>query len=221
MKLVIDGVPLAQARLRHFTRAGMTRVYDPDTKEKDTIKHLITLAHSKGLMLHPRVSFVFHMPIPKSTPKKWMPLFESGLLKHEKKPDIDNLVKPYMDCMDGITYEGDQKVQLGPCVKVYHPHPKTIIIMNETTEILSPLEVDPMTWHALYGEESGKCSFAEMVSLNDCYTPDLLKFEQSFHRTFPSQSIEPSSPVPLAHLALAKVWLASLSTPNHPNFLSQ
>lgn len=220
MKLVIDGDPLAQARLRHFTRGGMTRVYDPDTKEKMKIKHLITLSHSKGFLNHPRVSFVFHMSIPKSTPKKWLPIFESGLLKHEKKPDIDNLVKPYMDCMDGIAYEGDQKVQLGPCIKVYHPHPKTIIIMNETTEILSPLEVDPMTWYALFSEESGKCSFSEMDSLSDFYTPDSLELEKSFHRSFPCQSIGTSESTPLAHLALAKVRLASLSIPHHVDSLS-
>lgn len=220
MKLVIDGVPLAQSRLRLFSRHGMTRVYDPDTKEKEAIKHLITLSHTKGLLTHPRVSFVFHMPIPKSIPKKWLSLYESGLLKHEKKPDIDNLIKPYMDCMDGITYDGDQKVQLGPCIKVYHPHPKTIIIMNETTEILSPLEVDPMTWYALFGQESGKCSFSEMVSLNDSYTPDSLKFEQSYHKTFPCQKIETSETTPIAHLALAKVWLASLSNQNRADSLS-
>jgi len=221
MKLVIDGDPLAQARLRHFTRGGITRIYDPDTKEKMKIKHLMTNSYTKKLMLHPRVSFVFHMPIPKSIPKKWLKLYESGLLKHEKKPDIDNLIKPYMDCMDGITYDGDQKVQLGPCIKVYHPHPKTIIIMNETTQILSPLEVDPMTWYALYGEESGKCSFAEMVSLSDSYTPDSLEFEQSFHKTFPCQRIETSEPTPIAHLALATISLASLSIPHRAGSLSQ
>jgi len=213
MKLVIDGVPLAQARLRHFTRAGMTRVYDPDTKEKEAIKNLISSAYKKDLFNHPRVSFVFHMPIPKSIPKKLLPLYESGLLKHEKKPDIDNLVKPYLDCMDGIVYECDQKVQLGHCVKVYHPYPKTIIIINETSEILSPLEVDPMTWFALFGKESGKLTYAETVSLSDFYTPDLLKFEKSFYKTYPVQDIPASEQVPLVQWGLARLNLGAIPTP--------
>lgn len=175
MKIVIDGEPIAQTRMRFSGRNGFSRVYDPRAKDKDAIKKLIKaqfLDHMK--FEHPRVSFIFHMPIPKSTPKKLLPLYQSGTLKHEKKSDTDNFLKLYLDCLDTIVFEGDQKVSLGDCVKLYHPHPKTIIIIQETTQIITPPEVDPLTWQALFSLECGKCSFSEILYLPDSYTPDFL-----------------------------------------------
>ncbi len=205
---------MPEARMRIYCRGRRGIVYDPQSKEKAMIRAYVQNRHKRGLINHPRVSFIFHMPIPKSTPKKLLPLYESGLLKHEKKPDTDNLIKPYMDAMTGIAYEGDQKVQLGPCVKLYHPDPKTIIIINETSQILSPLEVDPMTWYALNGIESGKQTYAEMDSLSDFYTPDTLEFGRSFGMTYPRQNIDTSEPVPLAQWGLAKLNLSAIQLPS-------
>ena len=191
MKLIIPGIPIAQIRMRLSSRNGFTRVYDPQEREKSKLKTLITqIFKGEQKFIHPRVSFVFHMPIIKSIPKKMMGLYESGLLKHEKKPDIDNLVKLYLDCMDNIMFEGDQKVMLGPCIKVYDPHPKTIIIVNEMSEILSPPEVDPMMWFSLFGKESDRCSSSEMASLPDSYTPTQLKISQSESEPSPDQTVD-------------------------------
>ena len=82
------------------------------------------------------------MPIPKSTPPKLAGAYHEGYFRHEKKPDIDNLVKFYLDCMDGIFFEGDQKVTLGLCLKAYHPIPKTIIFIEEMGEVVSQAEQD-------------------------------------------------------------------------------
>src|SRR6185503_16099005 len=91
---------------------------------------------------YPRITFLFHMPIPSSIRKRDVELYNSGTLKHDKKPDVDNLIKLYLDCLDGIAIHGDQKVSLGPCIKVYHPEPKTIIWIHETSQRLSPWELD-------------------------------------------------------------------------------
>ena len=88
------------------------------------------------------------MPIPKGIRKRDEELYNSGLVKHVKKPDVDNLVKLYLDCLDGIVLEGDQKVALGPCVKVYHPEPKTVIWVHETTHTLTPRDLDVLTLDA-------------------------------------------------------------------------
>ncbi len=176
MKIILPGNPVAQIRMKFSSRNGIGRVYDLRKKEKGHLKEVIGLKHVLyPCFVHPRVSFIFHMPIPKSLPKKHLWIYESGFLKHEKKPDVDNLIKLYLDCMDGICFDGDQKVSLGASVKLYHPFPKTIIVINETSELLSPLEVDPMTWFALFGKESGRCSSSEMDSLPDFYTPTHLK----------------------------------------------
>lgn len=146
MKLIIPGEPVCQIRMKYSGRNGIGRIYDPREKQKREIKSIIgNKIGGHPLFSHPRISFVFHMPIPKSIPKRLLPIYHSGLLKHEKKPDVDNFVKLYLDCMDTLLFEGDQKVQLGPSVKLYHPHPKTIVLLNETTQILSHLEVDLLT----------------------------------------------------------------------------
>ncbi len=209
MKLIIPGDPISQARMRLFNIRGMSRVYDPREKEKTKIKKFIKDVYTHDLCKHPRVSFIFHMPIPKSTPKKFLPYYNSGIVKHEKKPDTDNLIKLYLDCMNGITFDDDSKVMLGPAVKLYHPYPKTIVILNETTEILSPQEVDPMTWFALFGEESGKCSCVEMTSLRDSYTPHHLEPAQSDGNLSLYQKVHTSEQVPTVLEILAKANPAS------------
>lgn len=141
MKIVIPGIPIPQPRLRHFTRGGFARVYDPSTKQKNDIKDYLATVSDGQMFNHPRMCFIFHMPIPESIPKRDLELYQSGLLKHEKKPDIDNLIKLYLDCLDNIFLEGDQKVSLGPCVKVYHMEPKTIIYITDETRSLTPWEI--------------------------------------------------------------------------------
>lgn len=142
MKIVIPGIPMPQARMKHSNRRGFVTTYDPKAKEKTTIRQLLQTVRSVDSFAYPRISFLFHMPIPASIPKKQKELYESGTLKHDKKPDVDNLIKLYLDCLDGIVIQGDQKVSLGPCLKVYHPEPKTIVWIHETTHKLSPLELD-------------------------------------------------------------------------------
>lgn len=142
MKIILPGEPIAQARMKHSRRGSFVNTYDPKAKDKENIRWQLTAMKTSETFNHPRLSFLFHMPIPKSVPKRDLPLYLSGRLKHEKKPDEDNLVKLYQDCLDGIIIHGDQKVSLGSVVKVYHPEPKTIIWVNETTQTLQPWELD-------------------------------------------------------------------------------
>jgi len=173
VKIVIDGIPIAQARMRITCRGGFGQIYDPQSKEKNVLRQVIKQQNTE-FFLHPRISFIFHMPIPKSTPKKCLPLFNSGLLKHEKKPDIDNLVKLYLDCLDGISFEGDQKVQLGACLKLYHPTPKTIILMSEAAQTACHHELDQLFCFAQLEQECDKCSCEQIPSHFDSYTLECL-----------------------------------------------
>src|SRR5881392_1841260 len=131
MKIIIPGIPVPQARMKHSNSRGFVTTYDPKAKEKSLIRHVLEAFRTSNDIAFPRISFLFHMPIPNSIPKKHKELYESGRLKHDKKPDVDNLIKLYLDCLDGIVIQGDQKVSLGPCLKVYHPDPKTIIWIHE------------------------------------------------------------------------------------------
>lgn len=142
MKIIIPGIPVPQARMKHSNMRGFVTTYDPKAKEKKLIRHLLQTHGSFDQIDYPRISFLFHMPIPKAIRKRDIELYNSGTLKHDKKPDVDNLIKLYLDCLDGIAIQGDQKVSLGPSIKLYHPEPKTIIWIHETNHKLQPWELD-------------------------------------------------------------------------------
>lgn len=185
----IDGDPIAQARMRHFSRGGITRVYDPQSQAKNVIKGQIKMQFKGQKLRHPVVSFVFYMPIPKATLKRDLALYGSGLLKHEKKPDTDNLIKLFLDCMTGTVFEDDSCVQLGSCTKLYHPKPKTLIFMSEATPLLLPVEMSPWVYSYLYDSESEIQTCSEL----DCHFclsgHPHSTFEQSFDTNNPHQTV--------------------------------
>src|SRR5581483_6804210 len=87
----------------------------------------------------------------------------------------------------GSVFTGDQGVALGPCVKLYHPYPKTVILVDETPEILNPQDVDARLWCALFSLECGSGSSEEIASHPEYYNPYALTQEQyleafSLHR---------------------------------------
>lgn len=139
MRIEILGEPLAQIRMKYSGRGGFGRLYDPRKKQKDELKEFLKNEYGKSsYFCHPYLSFLFLMPIPKGIRKRDKELYNSGLLKHENKPDVDNLLKLYLDCMTGIFFEDDKKVALGSVTKIYHPEPKTIIYIQESKQLLTP-----------------------------------------------------------------------------------
>ena len=159
MKITIPGTPVAQGRMRSRILKGFVITYDPNAKEKQAIREILRskkLQQNDGFQKiredeitynYPRISFIFYMPIPKSIRKKDIELYNSGKLKHDKKPDVDNLIKLYLDCLDGIIIHGDQKVSLGSCIKLYDKEPRTVISINETRQVLEPWELETEFLH--------------------------------------------------------------------------
>lgn len=168
MKIIIPGVPISQTRMKHRVIKNFAHVYDPREKEKKDIRLILQKNFTNFPKFeHPFISFLFHMPILSSTPKKLLPIYHSGLLKHEKKPDVDNFIKLYLDCLDGIAFDGDQKVQLGFSLKLYHQEPKTVIVINETEELLALYELESNSLKNLIFSESDISSSSETPSLLD------------------------------------------------------
>ncbi len=165
MKIILSGEPVSQARMKFKRIGSYVTTYDPRAKEKKRIRKELEDLSTKNPLVFPRISFLFCMPIPKSILKRDYEIYHSGTLKHDKKPDVDNLLKLYLDCMDGIFFEGDQKVSLGPCNKIYHPEPKTIIWIEETKRTIEPWDLD------LAYQDVSKCgtpSFFESHCQPDC-----------------------------------------------------
>ncbi len=168
MRIIIPGPPVPQARMKHSNSRGFVSTYDPKAKDKKNIRHLLGSKYSNLEFEFPRITFLFHMPIPKSIRKRDHDLYHSGTLKHINKPDVDNLIKLYLDCLDGIVINGDQKVSLGPCLKVYHEIPKTNIWIHETTQRVS---VEDFDMGLLIDEEHDKLSFLVQDYLCDSCDP--------------------------------------------------
>lgn len=149
LKIVFDGEPVPQQRPRMFTRANRNCVYDPQTLTKKMLKNsakdqMDDWQQRHGtftMMQYPRLIMVFHMPIPKSLPFCQRSAAESGVLKHIKKPDVDNLVKLYMDVLTGILWHDDCCVQLSKCIKLYSPTPKTIVWAEEMNDTITNSEL--------------------------------------------------------------------------------
>ena len=133
ISLVIPGKPIHQPRLRHFVRGGVSCSFNPASAERLRINEFLLKTHEGEKFNHPHLSFIFYFEIPKSFSKKKRLLYETEEVRHEAKPDVDNLIVFYMNRLDGIYFEGDQKVSLGPCYKFYGRAPRTEILIEEAT----------------------------------------------------------------------------------------
>lgn len=76
-----------------------------------------------------RVNIIFCMPIPASYSKKKKA--ELPGRPHDKKPDIDNLIKGAFDAANGIIWADDNRVIEVKALKVYAEQPGIILEVTE------------------------------------------------------------------------------------------
>ena len=115
MKITINNC-IAQKRHR-FARGF---VYDPSAKDKKIaykeIKEQFTGEPYTDAL---RITFTFNIKRPKSHWNKYS-LKPSAPIYHTKRPDIDNYVKFYMDCMNKVVYLDDSQVIELSAKKIYN-----------------------------------------------------------------------------------------------------
>lgn len=137
MLLVIPGQPRAQQRHRHTRSAkGNIWSYDPQARDKHFIREVIRKAMSAELPdfkspEFPDMTFRFYMKIPKSLSKKMRNHAEEEKLRHMTKPDVDNMVKFYLDCLVPDVLSDDRGVKLLGASKLYSLHPRVEIEITE------------------------------------------------------------------------------------------
>lgn len=142
MRIVIPGVPIPQQRHRHrLLTNGHVMTYDPLAREKAIIKHGMHAIVQKErpnfvYFTVPDVEFTFFMPIPKYLKKSDRDYAHKELLRHLVKPDVDNLIKLYLDCLIKIVFEDDRAVKIKGAQKVYSLEPRVEIVINEGSCIL-------------------------------------------------------------------------------------
>ena len=115
MKITINNC-IAQKRHR-FARGFL---YDPSAKDKKTaykeIKEQFTGEPYTDAL---KIAFTFNIKRPKSHWNKYS-LKPSAPIYHTKRPDIDNYVKFYMDCMNKVVYLDDSQVIELSAKKIYN-----------------------------------------------------------------------------------------------------
>lgn len=93
-----------------FTRYG--HAYTPDvTKEyEENIRNYYIAESSDYYECAIKLELSFYLPIPKSTSKKKQRLMEQNVIKHVKKPDVDNLCKSVCDALNGVCWRDDSMI---------------------------------------------------------------------------------------------------------------
>lgn len=131
--MVVEGKPLPQKRHRH----GRGRVYDPSRMDKrdflakamnylaDKPKYHAWVKKWADESDYIAVVISFVMPIPKSMSKKVIDA--RPFVRHNKKPDIDNLLKFVLDSFNGYFWPDDNMVASATVEKYYGAIPQTKI----------------------------------------------------------------------------------------------
>lgn len=131
--MIIPGKPISKARPRFFRRGAFVGTYSTQKTEEGLfmlqVQSRLPPGH-KPPSGPVKVELVFGMPIPKSMPKskvKGIPYW------HDKKPDLDNLVKFVLDAIRNLVIADDATVSALIAVKLYAIAPFTEITVEELT----------------------------------------------------------------------------------------
>lgn len=136
MKIEIPGNPIPQKRTRSKVFPGMKHAihYDSQAGDKQNVqwmlkkeKELNNLTCTETL----KVNITFHIPYPKKLNTSEINAVEWGFDDHVAKPDLDNLAKFYLDCMNGIVYKDDCQIKNLFLKKRYSKNPRTVIEIKE------------------------------------------------------------------------------------------
>ncbi len=119
----VEGTPVGKGRPKFARRGNFVTAYTP-TKTRgyeDLIK--IAAKHAMGTsepLKTPVAAYIYiTVPIPQSYSKKRSKSCLDGLERPCKKPDCDNVMKAFLDAMNGIVYDDDSQVVSLHGTKVY------------------------------------------------------------------------------------------------------
>ena len=123
----MDITPVAWQRPKTRVANGFVKHYSPNkTKEyEDKVaalyKQSTDVKFDTGQALV--VTIILCMPIPASTTKKRKRYMLDGLIRHTKRPDVDNLGKAVIDALNGVAWDDDSQITHLHVEKKYSDHP--------------------------------------------------------------------------------------------------
>lgn len=126
--LELFGKPIPQKRPR-FTRTGRyVKCYDEQKNLKEGYKwQILSQFREKPLEVPVSLDLVFFMPIPQSASGIKKRQMANGVIAHSGKPDLDNLLKFVLDCLNGLLFKDDAQICEIRAKKIYSNKPGTTI----------------------------------------------------------------------------------------------
>lgn len=134
MRIIVPGAPIAKKRPRFARRGKFVQTYNEQETEEGRWLWEAQQQIDAAMQGAVKVEMLFAMPRPKShygTGRNEWKLKESAPLLHTKKPDIDNLQKWVLDCLNGILWVDDSCVVEARARKEYAEKPMTVITVTE------------------------------------------------------------------------------------------
>lgn len=132
MKFEIPGEPTGKARPR------VTRWGTHNTEKTILYENLVKMCYQEQCGTYtenPIYALVsVYCGIPKSTPKKNLPLMLKGEIQPCKKPDIDNILKIIFDALNGIAYKDDTQIFEVHAIKRYAEVPRVVVELVEAED---------------------------------------------------------------------------------------
>ncbi len=132
----IPGQPVAKGRPRFARRGNFVTTYTPE--KTVNYEKLVKIAAAKamnGKSPSDRpidLEIELHMQIPVSWSKTRKDCALNGLIRHTKKPDIDNLVKSVKDGCNGVVWIDDSQVVSLVVRKLYSERPVAYVTFEES-----------------------------------------------------------------------------------------
>lgn len=138
LRFKVMGEPVGQGRPRFTTISGHVRAYEPkgSTEEKAAIRLMAqqAMAEQGWSLPSPEMPLKVEIKSCRKAPsgrQKWFA--EAGLLEAVMplgKPDGDNIVKLYLDAMNGVVYPDDKQVYDIHIIKMYADAPYTEVVVT-------------------------------------------------------------------------------------------
>jgi Holliday junction resolvase RusA-like endonuclease len=131
LKIIIPGVPVPKHRPRFAKRGKFVTTYSDQVEEENAVR-LCVKSQVRGIKPYPEalaLMATFFMPIPTSHSKKKQDEMLSGKIHHVKRPDADNMLKFYLDCMNGIAFVDDSQIVVPLVIKRYDNNPRIEITL--------------------------------------------------------------------------------------------
>ncbi len=121
MEFIVEGDPQGKARPRFSRRSGTVYTPSKTARYEKEIRQAYIAAGGKMIPAGSYVAVTVdaYFKIPKSYTKRKRLDCEHNIIRPDKKPDIDNVVKVVLDALNKVAYEDDKQVVGIICRKWY------------------------------------------------------------------------------------------------------